>query len=209
MSRMFLVGVAAAAISVAGAIAPASAQSFSGTGNPASNAAFAGGSQQATFTTADQSFASYTESGVTFGQGRISSEYSSNYNSTGSYFDNNAGGFNVIDFSFSSPTSAFAFNWGAADETWTMEVFSGASTLASYAINPTYGSNNKEYFGFSGANITSVRLTAATSGDWVFIDNLTSVGGAVPEPASWAMLIAGFGVVGASMRRRRANVVTA
>ena len=90
-----------------------------------------------------------------------------------------------------------------------MEVFSGASTLASYAINPTYGSNNKEYFGFSGANITSVRLTAATSGDWVFIDNLTSVGGAVPEPASWAMLIAGFGVVGASMRRRRANVVTA
>ena len=208
MSRMFLVGVAAAAISVAGAIAPASAQSFSGTGNPASNAAFAGGSQQATFTTADQSFASYTESGVTFGPGRISSEYSSNYNSTGSYFDNNSGGFNVIDFSFSSPTSAFAFNWGAADYEWTMEVFSGASTLASYTINPTYGSNSKEYLGFSGSNITSVRLTAS-SGDWVFIDNLTSAGGAVPEPASWAMLIAGFGIVGASMRRRRAHVVAA
>jgi hypothetical protein len=29
---------------------------------------------------------------------------------------------------------------------------------------------------------------------------------AVPEPASWAMLIAGLGVVGASMRRRRAPV---
>lgn len=27
--------------------------------------------------------------------------------------------------------------------------------------------------------------------------------GAVPEPATWAMLIAGFGMVGASMRRRR------
>lgn len=27
--------------------------------------------------------------------------------------------------------------------------------------------------------------------------------GSVPEPASWAMLIAGFGIVGASMRRRR------
>ena len=34
-------------------------------------------------------------------------------------------------------------------------------------------------------------------------------GGAVPEPASWAMLIAGFGLVGASMRRRRAVVVAA
>ena len=207
MNRMFL--VAAAAVSVAGAIAPASAQSFSGTGNPATNAAFAGGAQQATFTTADQSFASYTEAGVTFGPGRVSSQYSSNYKSTGSYFDNNAGGFNVIDFSFSGPTSAFAFNWGAADEIWTMEVFSGASTLASYAINPTFGSNAKEYFGFSGANITSVRLTAAATGDWVFIDNMTSAGGTVPEPASWAMLIAGFGIVGASMRRRRAHVVAA
>lgn len=28
-------------------------------------------------------------------------------------------------------------------------------------------------------------------------------GGVVPEPASWAMLIAGFGLVGATMRRRR------
>ena len=28
-------------------------------------------------------------------------------------------------------------------------------------------------------------------------------GGAVPEPASWAMMIVGFGGVGAAMRRRR------
>jgi hypothetical protein len=28
--------------------------------------------------------------------------------------------------------------------------------------------------------------------------------GAIPEPASWAMLIAGFGLIGASLRRRRA-----
>jgi uncharacterized protein YegL len=30
------------------------------------------------------------------------------------------------------------------------------------------------------------------------------VGGAVPEPATWAMMILGFGVVGMAMRRRRA-----
>lgn len=30
------------------------------------------------------------------------------------------------------------------------------------------------------------------------------VGGAVPEPASWAMLIAGFGVMGGALRRRAA-----
>ena len=32
---------------------------------------------------------------------------------------------------------------------------------------------------------------------------------AVPEPASWAMLIAGFGLTGAAMRRRRTSAVAA
>nr|WP_303784543.1 PEPxxWA-CTERM sorting domain-containing protein [Sandarakinorhabdus limnophila] len=30
--------------------------------------------------------------------------------------------------------------------------------------------------------------------------------GAIPEPGRWAMLIAGFGLVGAAGRRRRATV---
>jgi hypothetical protein len=29
---------------------------------------------------------------------------------------------------------------------------------------------------------------------------------AVPEPATWAMMIGGFGMVGAAMRRRKAQV---
>lgn len=32
------------------------------------------------------------------------------------------------------------------------------------------------------------------------------VDGAVPEPAAWAMMVAGFGLVGTSMRRRRATI---
>ncbi len=35
------------------------------------------------------------------------------------------------------------------------------------------------------------------------------VGGAVPEPSNWAMLIAGFGLVGAAMRRRTGRPVAA
>jgi hypothetical protein len=31
----------------------------------------------------------------------------------------------------------------------------------------------------------------------------SAIAGAIPEPASWAMLIAGFGLVGAALRRRR------
>lgn len=41
----------------------------------------------------------------------------------------------------------------------------------------------------------------------LYFDNLTidsfGRGGAVPEPASWALLIAGFGAAGAMLRRRR------
>lgn len=33
--------------------------------------------------------------------------------------------------------------------------------------------------------------------------------GAVPEPATWAMMIAGFGLVGSAMRRRRGNLAVA
>jgi hypothetical protein len=35
------------------------------------------------------------------------------------------------------------------------------------------------------------------------VDYVAPMPGAVPEPASWAMLIAGFGIIGAAQRRRR------
>jgi hypothetical protein len=50
-------------------------------------------------------------------------------------------------------------------------------------------------------------VLAGLPGQQISIGNfqysITNVGGAVPEPASWAMLIMGFGLVGASARRRR------
>jgi len=36
-----------------------------------------------------------------------------------------------------------------------------------------------------------------------------TVTGAVPEPATWAMMIAGFGLVGGAMRRRSTKVAYA
>jgi len=38
------------------------------------------------------------------------------------------------------------------------------------------------------------------------LDNVSVIGGGVPEPASWAMMLGGFGLVGGAMRRRRATV---
>ena len=43
---------------------------------------------------------------------------------------------------------------------------------------------------------------------WQFNDSFAPIAGAVPEPATWAMSIVGFGLIGAMGRRRR-NVATA
>lgn len=47
----------------------------------------------------------------------------------------------------------------------------------------------------------------ANSGDWLI--NNGRVAAAVPEPASWLLLIAGFGLVGAAMRRREVRITAA
>ena len=66
---------------------------------------------------------------------------------------------------------------------------------------------NTASFSFVGdGNAATVRLGAITPGNaGVFFDNV-SVSGAVPEPASWALMIGGFGMAGAMLRRRRALV---
>lgn len=67
------------------------------------------------------------------------------------------------------------------------------------------------FFGFTAPTpITALSIAvrqAPPSEVWVSLDDLTlgqAAGVAVvPEPASWAMLFAGFGLVGVTMRRRR------
>ncbi len=61
-----------------------------------------------------------------------------------------------------------------------------------------------QHFSF-GTDVTSVSFQGLTTlSQWVQFDNITLTGGngVVPEPASWAMLIVGFGLVGAMLRRR-------
>ena len=55
-------------------------------------------------------------------------------------------------------------------------------------------------------DISSLTITGSQEFPEFAIDNLVLLPSAVPEPASWAMLIAGFGVIGSVLRRRRATV---
>lgn len=72
-------------------------------------------------------------------------------------------------------------------------------------------------FGWSGIDEVQFSISGGTSaglpggGDYFAVDDLSvslSANG-VPEPATWAMLIAGFGLVGASLRRQNRQSATA
>lgn len=60
-------------------------------------------------------------------------------------------------------------------------------------------------FGVAGV-YDSVLLGASQAGRLTVTD-LGGAGGAVPEPATWAMMIIGFGAAGSMIRRRRAVAV--
>lgn len=67
---------------------------------------------------------------------------------------------------------------------------------------------------FNGLNLTGPTHTIQffqQPGSWTFISEIGfsssgEVAGAAPEPASWAMMIVGFGLAGTSLRRRRNKV---
>ena len=55
------------------------------------------------------------------------------------------------------------------------------------------------------ANLSFVDLNTAYSGNDFVVDDI-NFAAAVPEPATWAMMLAGFGGLGAAMRSRRGRV---
>jgi hypothetical protein len=94
----------------------------------------------------------------------------------------------------------------------------GNTTVFSSSVSAVgdFGSTGWVHFSFTAptAGTYTLQLAVANSGDnsvpsGAVLDVVSVNNGVVPEPASWAMLIAGFGLVGAVSRRRRDTVVAA
>ena len=115
-------------------------------------------------------------------------------------------------------TVSFLNNTGGGNDLGGTYVISdlGATTLGSGVGNPRASGTYSALSGLSAFNGTSVSgAWTLTIADQVGLDagnlrswdlSLTGVSGAVPEPATWAMMLIGFGAIGVSMRRRRSTV---
>ena len=110
---------------------------------------------------------------------------------------------------------SFAFSRNVyGPQTSTADVSAGGTVLSVIAENDgSFGSPANMIwksggFAFLGTgNTESIRLTATNGGNaGVFFDNISVSTAAVPEPAAWAMMITGFGIVGSLLRRRRIAV---
>ncbi len=210
--RNFIGGLAA--LTVAGFAGSASAALISGTGDAQNDAAVAGGtvidfegvaiSSANAFTVGDLTITGLGGTGTL----RVDNSFAGDYNGRDTrYIDNNAGQTHQIVLEFANAVSAFTFNWGAADVAWSMDIYNGATLIDTVGLDPVFASNAGDYYGYSSASITRAVLTTGDQNfqDWVFVDNVSfggDGGGVVPEPGTWALMILGFGLAGAGLRRR-------
>lgn len=108
--------------------------------------------------------------------------------------------------------SSLSFYWGSVDDYNTVTLIQSDGTETSFdgtqigfGVDPDGNqtdndSNVRVNFLATGAGISAVRFNST---QFAF-ETDSFAGTAVPEPATWAMLVGGFGVMGFAARRRRA-----
>jgi hypothetical protein len=93
----------------------------------------------------------------------------------------------------------------------TTHTLTATGVLADDSTIPGSAAITKTYTNISAAGTILKSLTFDGIDDgYITFDNfnVNFVGGAVPEPATWAMMIAGFGLIGVAARRQRRAITS-
>ena len=117
-----------------------------------------------------------------------------------------------VELTFGGATSVinYGFNWGAGD----IVVFPNLTTPGIYSSTGIAGTDpfgpHSVFFtaGSAGTLKFSIGTSSADNIGPLLDDVKLTIDARVPEPAAWAMMLAGFGLVGAAMRRREKVAVT-
>ncbi len=90
------------------------------------------------------------------------------------------------------------------NDSYLIEYWDGAAWLSAYAIptQPSFGLVTRDSGALAPISTNRLRFSA-TGGDNYYALSELQAFQAVPEPATWMMMIGGFALVGAAMRRRR------
>jgi hypothetical protein len=150
-------------------------------------------------TTVDVTGPTTLDGGINFSLGYSDSGSTSPFTETLQWTNSLAGIYGIT----LSTTAAVA--GGANDVDITNAFLSGGSILGSLGLNPDIDNTdlNEDYslntFLDSGTYLLTIQGTRGTTGS--FGGNVAFT--AVPEPATWGMMLLGFGAVGFAMRRRR------
>ncbi|MGI4881129.1 MAG: PEPxxWA-CTERM sorting domain-containing protein [Janthinobacterium lividum] len=127
-----------------------------------------------------------------------------------SFANNSTTGFTTIGTFYQYPLAFETGSWthDAANTSATFTgiyYFTGASIDAAVTLGVNFGCDNGLTCDFSNTLSFSLPTGVSyTSDSGVFLT--AGATGAIPEPTSWALLVAGFGIVGLAARRRRIMV---
>ena len=103
-----------------------------------------------------------------------------------------------------------SFYWGTVDASASVEVL-GYDGVTMLTVSGADLANTRLYF-TAGADQAITGLHFAATGDAYGVDDVAGtlltgeVASPTPEPAAWALIVAGFGVAGTSLRRQRRTV---
>ncbi len=115
----------------------------------------------------------------------------------------------IVQFFTTRPGAKYTLSFDYAENNGvdgaTAIAFSGNGTDATIAATHAWQHYTGTLIGSTRGGLDGIAFneTYGANNGGVFLDNISVTGNTVPEPAAWALMVAGFGLVGAATRCRR------